>query len=136
MAGSALEKQPESLLLLVSPSAGQNGRKEQTGVFLLAGPSGDAPLSADVGISCAAKSVRLLCTFNCKCTVDNLHIDGKQLCMVDTQTIPYLFSMGQFFLTPFICHACFCVHAVPRRISYDLDRRFVDSNRMAAMLCS
>ena len=42
VAGSALEKKPESLLLFVSPTDMHNSMKGQMGVFLLAGPAGDA----------------------------------------------------------------------------------------------
>ena len=45
VAGSALEKEPASLLLLVSPTDAQTASKGQTGVFLLAGPSGNVPSS-------------------------------------------------------------------------------------------
>ena len=51
VAGSALEKEPASLLLLVSPTDAQTGRKGQAGVFLLAGPSGDVPSSTHESIT-------------------------------------------------------------------------------------
>ncbi|KAL3152409.1 Alanyl-tRNA editing protein Aarsd1 [Trebouxia sp. C0010 RCD-2024] len=44
VAGAALEKEPESVLLLVSPTDVQNGRRGQAGVFLLAGPSENVDL--------------------------------------------------------------------------------------------
>ena len=41
VAASALEKEPHSLLLLVAPTDTDPNKKDQTGVFLLAGPAGD-----------------------------------------------------------------------------------------------
>ena len=43
VAASAVEKEPETVLLLVSPTDVQNARNGQAGVFLLAGPAGEAP---------------------------------------------------------------------------------------------
>ena len=44
VAASALEKEPHSLLLLVAPTDTDPSKKDQTGVFLLAGPAGDVIL--------------------------------------------------------------------------------------------
>lgn len=52
VAASALEKEPESLLLLVSPTDAQNGTKAQAGVFLLAGPAGEAHLAFPFRFAC------------------------------------------------------------------------------------
>ena len=44
MAASALEKAPSCLLLLVAPTDADPNKKDQTGVFLLAGPAGGASI--------------------------------------------------------------------------------------------
>ena len=49
VAGAALKIEPETVLLLVSPTDVQNARKGQAGVFLLAGPTGEAP---SVALAC------------------------------------------------------------------------------------
>ena len=41
VAAAALEEEPHSLLLLLSPSDSDNAKKGQTCVFLLAGPAGE-----------------------------------------------------------------------------------------------
>ncbi len=46
MAASALEKAPSCLLLLVAPTDTDPNRKDQTGVFLLAGPAGGASIGS------------------------------------------------------------------------------------------
>lgn len=46
MAASALEKEPSCLLLLVAPTDTDPNRKDQTGVYLLAGPAGGASIGS------------------------------------------------------------------------------------------
>lgn len=58
VAGSALEREPASLLLLVSPTDAQTASKGQGGVFLVAGPSGDdapVPVQLSYCLLCGAR---------------------------------------------------------------------------------
>ncbi len=48
VAAAALERHPQSLLLLVAPTDTDPNRKDQTGVFLLAGAAGEAHVCGGV----------------------------------------------------------------------------------------
>ena len=54
IAAAALERQPQSLLLLVSPTDTDSAKKGQTGIFLLAGPSGEVSLTNQAMLKHAA----------------------------------------------------------------------------------
>lgn len=62
VAAAALDKEPQSLLLLVSPTDTDNAKKGQTGVFLLAGPpDGHALNTTGVDMHAALSLLATVC---------------------------------------------------------------------------